>query len=270
MSDILVIGCGSKGRSVASRLAEDGYPTFTIDWRNADLSLLLPGISEEKVRMKPDYAHEQLAAHRNEILLNMRGVSQVILLTSPGGALGSASVMMISGCAKELGIRMVSLFTVPFEFEGIRRPAVLYALPALINEVDCTFVMDLQTPISESTMFSSVMTDFDDLYLEIARMILGFMDNFPFSTTFTAKSYTFSRSVDSSVTKSFEKAVVNPLFNRDYIKDWNLVIRTDSFLSSEQMNDLHRSVADRCGQVSHIVSGAGKGPGVTVFFPLAL
>lgn len=269
MAGTIIIGCGGNGRYVASRLAGKGYAAFSIDWTKADLSILPPGVLESEVRAKYDFVHEQLIAHRNEILLNMCGASQVILFASLGGAFGSASVNVISGCARELGIRIVSMMTIPFEFEWNRRPAVMYALPTLVDAFDKSFLVDPQYSTVNNKMFEDVMSRSTDTLADVLEIIFKIMDEGPFMSTFPAKAYTFSYSNAPSLASSCEMAESKPFFDRAYIKDWKLIVCPNGNPDHETVNLISRSVADRCGIVPDVIPGSDDGTGATVFFPLS-
>lgn len=269
LAGTIIIGCGGNGRYVASRLAGEGYAAFSIDWAKADLSILPPGVLESEVRAKYDFVHEQLIAHRNEILLNMRGASQVILFVSLGGAFGSASVNVISGCARELGIRIVSIMTIPFEFE-LTRSAVLYAVPSLVSSFDRSFIFDFQYAGQANDIeFKLQNTHMLESLSDVVKLILEILDCGPFMSTFPASAYTFSRGEAPSILDSCELAESKPAFDRSFIKDWKLIVCPDGNPGRDKMDDLLRLVADRCGIVPDVIPGSDDGTGATVFFPLS-
>ena len=270
MPGTLVIGCGGPGRSSVRRLASEGYRSLSIDWLNSDLDLLPPEMEEADIKSDSETAERLLRNRHNEISLNMKGFSEVVLLTNLGGTLGSVCAPVISECAKENGCRFIVVLTIPFAFEESRRDAALAALPSISACADRTFVMDLQYSGVASMVVSDALAAVDGLFCIAARTVSDLIGSIPFMSTFVDPVYSFSRGFGESQMLSLEKAIRNPFFDVEHVTSWKLVICADGPVGDLDRESMIGKVTGMNGALPQIIEGKGIGNGLTVFIPIFL
>ena len=268
MAGTLVVGCGGPGRSSVQRLASEGYTCLTVDWTNADLELLPPELTEAEAKSDSETAERLLRVRRNEISLNMKGFSEVVLLTNLGGALGSVCIPLISECAKENDCRFIVVLTIPFAFEETRREAALAVLPSISSLADRTFVMDLQYSGVDSMVLSDALAAVDGLFCIAARTVSDLIGSIPFMSTFTDRMYSFSRGYGDTQLESLDACIRKPFFNVSRATNWKLVICSDGPVGDLEREAITATATRMNGALPQIIEGRGTGSGLTVFIPI--
>jgi len=286
MPGTLIIGCGGTGCRVAKILADCDHSVLTINWHGSDIDLLPEGVDENSVSKKD--AEEYLSRYCAEISLNMVGFSEVVLVTSSGGNLGSACIGIIRRCATERDCRFICLLTLPFIFEGERRQEALEKLPEFLDSADRTFVLDLQdSSSSEELMQLSIgeaLTLMESFLVSASAKFSNMVCSMPFMSTFMSRSYYYFRGRGTTLFNAVDSVlsrVAVPLIPTS--SDWRLVICPDRAADDADVQELVRNVTDRYGSVPEIIRNVsekngmipepsvseGPGEGVSLFIPFS-
>ncbi|AGI47061.1 Cell division GTPase [Thermoplasmatales archaeon BRNA1] len=273
MHSAIVIGCGGPGCNIVSRVRDStDLPTMTVNWTDADVEILPPEMAENEVHGNAELAAKCLEAKRNEILLNIDGYSEIILVTALGGGLGSAAVEFISKCARLADSKLIAAIVIPFKFEDERRAHTLRDAFGMEELADRILLMDNQrfietggTEYVANDALGAVEDMLKDAVVELARLL----DTVPFFSTLTQKSYSFSHDDAGSLEESVMSAADHPMFDVDP-GNGKLIICCDAAISDIEAERVCSNVTDHTGIRPEIISGTEpKGHGVTVFIPIS-
>ncbi|OWT33841.1 cell division protein FtsZ [Methanobrevibacter sp. 87.7] len=132
-TNIFVVGTGGAGNNTISRLNEigiEGAKTITV---NTDAQDLFYSRSDDKVLLgrktcgglgaggEPDVGEECAEESEDELRTKLEGADMVFVTCGLGGGTGTGSAPIIAKIAKKLGALTVSVVTLPFSAEGVRR-----------------------------------------------------------------------------------------------------------------------------------------------------
>lgn len=132
-TNIFVVGAGGAGNNTISRLSEigiEGAKTVTV---NTDAQDLFYSRSDDKVLLgrktcgglgaggEPDIGEECAEESEDELRTKLEGADMVFVTCGLGGGTGTGSAPIIAKIAKKLGALTVSVVTLPFSAEGVRR-----------------------------------------------------------------------------------------------------------------------------------------------------
>lgn len=264
MAGTLVIGCGTLGCSVVSRLSDKDIRSVTVNWTNADLALLPSGGPQPRT---PEEADAVLRPRANEIMLPMTGVTEAIIVSSSGSLIGDAFVRLLSETAGNR-FPIILVTTVPFRFEEGLRSAGIARIASYPELVDRVFVMDLQYSGHGEKVIGEAMQAVSAYIASVAEIIADLVGTIPFRSTFTEKVYTFCRGNGKDLTESVDYAVQNPCYDTGGIANGAFVILTGS--DDSQHGKLSSYVAGRYGCIPEILRGRGNETGALVFIPVSL
>lgn len=184
MGGTILIGAGTLGSSVVSRLAGKDPDTLTVDWKNADLALLPPGSDS-----RPGTAEEAEAAVRereNEVLLRLTGFTSVVLVISSGSMLGNLFLHLLSEISADR-FTVTAVTAVPFRFEEEQRARAVRNLVRYGELADRVFIMDLQYSGFGDRVIGDAMQEVTAYMASVAGLIAGLKETIPFRSTFTER-----------------------------------------------------------------------------------
>ena len=162
MKSFLVIGVGCGGNNAVDCMIEADMKDVAFIAINGDdyslkkshagkkisISLELKGLGQI---MPEGYAIEA-EKKQHEISKAIEGTDIVCIVSCMGGEVGTGASPVIAKLATELGVKTISLVTMPFRFEGVRRKKRaeegLIKLKAFSDEL---YVVELDELISEKT-----------------------------------------------------------------------------------------------------------------------
>lgn len=286
MVGTLIIGCGGTGCRVVKSLADQDNVVLSINWHDADISLLGDDVDENTVSKKD--ADEYISHRRSEISLCMVGFSDVILVTSPGGNLGSACLDVVRGCAADHDCRFFCLLTLPFVFEGRRRDDALEMLPEFVASADRTFVLDLQDLSMYDDMLEmsigDAMNQMESYLASVSAMFAKLIYSMPFMSTFESRSYHYFHGVGSTLMNAAETVLSRTKVSMTPTSsEWRIVICPDGPVEESDLQELVRMFTDRYGSIPEVVRNSsevevrspgpveneGPGEGVSIFIPFS-
>lgn len=140
MRKTLVMGLGGAGMNIASRVKQElGCDILAVNTNATTLAAspfnqrLQIGISVCDGKAAKSVLRGQLAAEESleDLRYSIRGADRLILLSGLGGGTATGASQVIIDLALEMGIEVILVATLPFEFEGPQRAAALEALPKL-------------------------------------------------------------------------------------------------------------------------------------------
>lgn len=132
-TNIFVVGTGGAGNNTISRLTEvgiEGAETITVNtdaqdlfYSNADNKILLGRKTSGGLGAggEPEVGEECAEESEDDIRSHLEGADMVFVTCGLGGGTGTGSAPIIAKIAKKLGALTVSVVTLPFSAEGVKR-----------------------------------------------------------------------------------------------------------------------------------------------------
>ena len=132
-ANIFVVGAGGAGNNTISRLTEvgiEGAETVTV---NTDAQDLFYSQADEKILLgrktcgglgaggEPEVGEECAEDSEDDLRTKLEGADMVFVTCGLGGGTGTGSAPIIAKIAKKLGALTVSVVTLPFSAEGVKR-----------------------------------------------------------------------------------------------------------------------------------------------------
>ena len=126
-----IIGVGTGGNNLVNYMIKSKMKNVEFISVNRTMLSLEKSDASVKISVSPDlggigqvmpeeYAKEAENRH-DEIAKAIAGADAVFIVSCMGGDVGTGASPVIAKIAKELGIMTISVVTMPFRFEGIRR-----------------------------------------------------------------------------------------------------------------------------------------------------
>lgn len=188
MAGTLIVGCGTLGCSVVSRLKDGDIPTLTLNWRNADVVLLPPDRASAPRTAKE--AETILGPRANEIMMRFQTVTEVVAVIGAGSIIGDLLARMISGMnGGRFSLTVIA--ALPFRFEQDRRSSAIAMIKDYPELADRVFVMDLQYSGYGEMVIGDAMQAVGAYLATVAGTIADLMGTIPFMSTFSERTYTF-------------------------------------------------------------------------------
>ncbi len=132
-ANIFVVGAGGAGNNTISRLTEvgiEGAETVTV---NTDAQDLFYSQADEKILLgrktcgglgaggEPEIGEECAEESEDDLRNQLDGADMVFVTCGLGGGTGTGSAPVVAKIAKKLGALTVSVVTLPFSAEGVKR-----------------------------------------------------------------------------------------------------------------------------------------------------
>ena len=132
-ANIFVVGAGGAGNNTISRLTEvgiKGAETITV---NTDAQDLFYSQADEKILLgrktcgglgaggEPEVGEECAEESEDDLRNKLDGADMIFVTCGLGGGTGTGSAPIIAKIAKKLGALTVSVVTLPFSAEGVKR-----------------------------------------------------------------------------------------------------------------------------------------------------
>ncbi|WP_295722684.1 cell division protein FtsZ [uncultured Methanobrevibacter sp.] len=132
-ANIFVVGAGGAGNNTISRLTEvgiEGAETVTV---NTDAQDLFYSQADEKILLgrktcgglgaggEPEIGEECAEESEDDLRNKLDGADMVFVTCGLGGGTGTGSAPVVAKIAKKLGALTVSVVTLPFSAEGVKR-----------------------------------------------------------------------------------------------------------------------------------------------------
>lgn len=149
MRKTLVMGLGGAGMSIASHVKKQtGCDILAVNTNAETLSnspfdqRLQIGPSTCQGKAAKSVLRGQLAAEESleDLKYSIRGADRLILLAGLGGGTATGAGLIIIELALSMGMEVVLVGTLPFEFEGPQRAIAMEALPKL-EKLDIKLVL---------------------------------------------------------------------------------------------------------------------------------
>jgi cell division protein FtsZ len=136
VAKIAVIGVGGGGCNMVNHMISEGINMIDLIASNTDLKALKSSNAPVKIQlgakltkglgtgMKPEIGKESALESYEQIKAELDGSDIVFIAAGLGGGTGTGAAAIVAKAAKELNALTVSVVTMPFEWEGIRRLAL--------------------------------------------------------------------------------------------------------------------------------------------------
>ena len=133
---IRVIGIGGSGKNAVNHMVNEKLTGIEFIVANTDSQDLEHSLVSKKIYlgskitrglgtgMNPDLGRESAESSIDDIKDMLKGADMIFLAGGMGGGTGTGASPVIARIAKDLGILVVAIVTLPFEFEGIYRMKV--------------------------------------------------------------------------------------------------------------------------------------------------
>jgi cell division protein FtsZ len=143
---IKILGVGGAGANALDRLALDGVNPAHLIAVNTDAQALVAGVAGVKIQLgktvtrglgsggDPDLGRSAAQEATGELRAALDGVEGLFLLAGLGGGTGSGAAPVVAELARDAGILVIAVVTLPFFFEGKRRLGQAAEALAAINE----------------------------------------------------------------------------------------------------------------------------------------
>ncbi len=130
---IKVVAVGGAGMSTLDRLALDGAPNAELVAVNTDMQNLAGSVVPAKIQIgadltrglgaggDPEIGYTAAEEASEELAALLENTEMLFLCGGLGGGTGSGALPVLARMGRERGILVVSVVTLPFEFEGRRR-----------------------------------------------------------------------------------------------------------------------------------------------------
>lgn len=163
---VAIIGLGGAGSNVLHLMEKKELPGCSLYSVNLDIRLLESSGAPHKIHLGSSVTHGlgsggdpqvgAQAARESEASLvrALEGCSLAVMIAGLGGGTGSGAAPVIARLAKELGVFLVSVVTMPFDFEGPRRSEQARAALA-----ELALYSDILVPFDNEKMADLVSAD---------------------------------------------------------------------------------------------------------------
>jgi len=191
-SAIKVIGFGGAGCNTICRLSSLNIPGIELIAANTDLQSLPSNENAKSILLGPhlsrgygsggDLQIGQKAAEESfrDLLQEIRGANIVFLTAGMGGGTGSGAIQIAARIAKSLDVRTISVVTLPFSFEGLRRSQCAMEATALLQQFTDTLITipndHLLKILPADTPLTNAFACSDDLIVKNIQGISGLME----------------------------------------------------------------------------------------------
>jgi cell division protein FtsZ len=182
---IRVIGIGRGGGRALDRMIEAGVESVDFIAVDTDLQVLNGGKAPVRLHIgrrmekakgfagRPEFGKESALEATEELIAVLEGADLVFLVAGLGGCTGTGAAPVIANLAAELGVLVIAVVSLPFEWEGrVRMRQAEEGLEELKSAADTVIVIPnqrlLDTADSETTM-KNAFRIVDDVFLEAVR-----------------------------------------------------------------------------------------------------
>ncbi len=187
VAKIAVIGVGGGGCNMVNHMISEGVNMIDLIVSNTDLKALKSSNAPTKIQlgakltkglgtgMKPEIGKESALESYERIKEELNGSDIVFIAAGLGGGTGTGAAAIVAKAAKELNALTVSVVTMPFEWEGVRRLALAnIGLEELRKYSDSVIVIKndkLDTEGNEALTFKQAFRMVDNiLYQAVSGM----------------------------------------------------------------------------------------------------
>ena len=130
---IKMVGIGGAGSNLLDRIALDGLDQVRLVSMNTDSQSLLSSVAPEKIQLgrntthglgtggDPDLGAAAAEEAADDIRRSFENVSMAFICAGLGGGTGSGAAPRVAAMAREQGVLVIAVVTLPFTFEGQRR-----------------------------------------------------------------------------------------------------------------------------------------------------
>jgi cell division protein FtsZ len=144
---VKVVGVGGAGSNALDRILLDGLESADLVAINTDVQSLASSVVTHKVQLgrkttrglgaggDPDLGYQAAVESADEIRQAISGGRMIFICAGLGGGTGSGAAPVVAQLAREAGLLVVALATMPFSFEGKRRSAQAQDSLTRLNEV---------------------------------------------------------------------------------------------------------------------------------------
>lgn len=179
---IAVMGVGGGGVNAVSSIVDTNYEHIDLWAANTDIQTLRTCSVENVIQLGAKTCKglgvggypEKGAEAAREIEDKLREViveyDMIFLATGLGGGTGSGAIPIIAEIAKESGVLVVSVVTMPFHFEGIQRESnAEYGLKELERNTDALIIIPNNKMLSSQPTHTNI--NVEDSFLEINKIL---------------------------------------------------------------------------------------------------
>lgn len=270
----IVVGCGGAGCSTVSHLGSvSDIRAVTVNVGNADpnVTIRMTDAEVSDCRGDQDLGWALASDYADEIKDAISGYSNVIVVAGMGGGTGSGTVPVVLECAKDAGMRSVSVLYIPMQFESERRSRAVSQIQDVLGMSDCTIVMDIGALQSGGGGFLPIKKAIfaaEEIACESVIRLEAMLDG-PFLSFFSEKLYTVSYASSGSFASSIRNALGSPLFDTD-LRHGKIIAITDATLTGYERSIISDTVCGRTGIMPEVVPGKdAEGHGMMLFIPIS-
>ena len=182
-SIIKVMGVGGGGCNAVNYLYSQGVKDVTFLVCNTDKQSLERSSVPAKLQLgpglgaggKPEVAQEYAEQNRDRIKESLNDGTKMLFLTAGmGGGTGTGASSVVASVAREMGILMVGIVTIPFTFEGPRKiKKAMIGVAQLADQVDAILVINNEKlrQIYPDLNMLNAFSKSDDVVANAARSI---------------------------------------------------------------------------------------------------
>lgn len=185
MRKTLVMGLGGAGMSIASHVKETlGCDILAV---NTNAETLASSPFDQRLQIGPSTCQGkaakstqrgQLAAEESikDLEYSIKGADRLILLAGLGGGTATGAGEVIVDLALSLGIEVIVVATLPFEFEGPQRAAAMEALPRLQEKNIRLLVHDHAKTLKDSGQGKALVAYYQQASANIAKEVQSLLE----------------------------------------------------------------------------------------------
>ncbi|MDR0888198.1 MAG: hypothetical protein LBM39_03320 [Candidatus Methanoplasma sp.] len=270
MRRAVVFGCGGGGCNTVSYINPHKHRVITINTgaSGSESTIALASGNVPGCMGDRDLGWALASDYKEDIKRYLNGYTDVIVTAGLGGGTGSGVIPVIAECAKEYGIRLISVVSIPMPFETARREKAMTQMKEIIRLSDRTILLDIGRILELGDMqISAAISTANDIMME-AIVRCDEMLNGPFFSLLIEKVYTVAYSADLDPVRAVNDAMEKSMFDTDpnYGK---IIVSTDGKLSEGDEEAVVKAIGDKTGIIPDTVAGSGDREGMLLFIPMS-
>ncbi len=188
MRTTLVMALGGAGMNIARHVKKElGCDILAV---NTNAETLGKSEFDQRLQIGPScceglaaksVARGRLAAEESleDLRYSIRSAEKMILIAGLGGGTASGAAPVIIDLAQELGIEVILVATLPFEFEGAQRAIANEVLPVLEQKKIRMFLHDHALALKEGVPGKALLDYYNQASANIAQDVAKLLTDWP-------------------------------------------------------------------------------------------
>ena len=250
LDDVAFVACGGGARALIND-AEDRLYAVPAIIDSVDSDVPLEG-GPDGPHWDENIAYGVVSANANSVSKLFEGRRIALVYSEIGGGTASGMMPAIIECARSSGCKVVSVVSLPMEFEEARRERALRVLPEIVGKSDRTFIMDRESlnrrpHLKAVNLMQMTMRTMVFVINSLREQLEG-----PFFSTFSQSAYTFSY-LSSDDPAEIVEAAESTVFATDP-NEGKLIILTGSGYELAKREQVRDAVVAQSGILPEIIT----------------